>query len=395
MTSLIINLLVILLTAKVLGEIVERFGQPSIIGQILAGILLGPIFLNVIQPSANLQTLAMLGVFFLMFLAGLETHPRGFVKTSKIASFVAVGGVALPIILGMLAGIYLGPIFFPSFTLVEALILGVCLSITAVAISVDILIELRKVTTVIGETIIEAGVIDDIIGLVMLAVITSVLSTTGFTFVSIGLIFLKIVLFFVIFGLLGFFIFPKLLKFSGKLKASQSLFAVTVILTIFYAIGSEFMVGSGIVGAYIAGLFTRYAVERHEEVEETLIHNFSALALGLLTPIFFVWIGILIPPTVFLNPLFLVFGVIIIIIAVFGKVIGCGLGAKLGGIEWRKSLTIGIGMNGRGAVELVIAGIALQNALISQNLFSLIVLMAFVTTIITPPLLKYSLRKSK
>jgi Kef-type K+ transport system membrane component KefB len=387
--ELLLGILIILVAARAFGEIAERAGQPSIVGQILAGVIIGPFAFNFLSPTAEIQSLAFIGVFFLMFVAGMEINPKDFVKTSKYAIAAASGGVALPILLGVGVGLTLGPMFIPGFSTAESLILGLCLSITAVGVSVDTLLELGKLKTDVGETIIEAGVIDDITGLVGLAVITTVLGMhADMVAVSVPAVLANIVLFFSLFTFIGVYLFPKLLGAASRFRGPEPLFASAVIITLFYAFFSENLVGSGIVGAFMAGVFTRHAVENHPKVERGLLGKFTSLSNGMLSPIFFVWVGLLMSPVIFTEMGVFVFALIVIGIAVIGKIGGAGLGSHAAGLPWKKSLQVGAGMNGRGAVELVIAGIALNEALISHSVFSVIVLMALVTTLMTPVLLE-------
>jgi len=230
----------------------------------------------------------------------------------------------------------------------------------------------------------------------MLSVITSVIKAgIGNALFSVTGILVDVVIFFAVFGFVGVFVFPRLLKWAGKLKSPQSLFGITIILVMLYAVSSEYMLGSGIIGAFMAGVFTRYATEKHAEVENALLDRFSSLALGLLTPLFFVWIGIQMSPGIITEPGLLMFAVLVILAAISGKVLGAYIPSRVSGFGKRESLAIGFGMNARGAVELVIAGIALQAALITQELFSIIVVMALVTTIIAPAAMKRLLKKNR
>jgi Kef-type K+ transport system membrane component KefB len=390
----ILGILVILVAARLFGEISERAGQPSIIGQILAGVLLGPFVFNLLQPNSNIESLALLGEFFLMFLAGMKIDLKSLVSTTRNATFAAFGGLAFPMAFGLGLGLFVGPAIIPGFSGLEALVLGICLSITAVSVSVDILDELGLLRTRLGESIIEAGFMDNIMALVMLAIVTSYagMSNTSMFF-SVSGLFLNLILFFSIFTFIGLYIFPRFLSFSEKLRGPEPLFAMAALITIFYAFFSEQMVGSGVVGAFMAGLFARHAMENHPKIEKSLMDNFSAVALGLLTPIFFVWIGLHISPEIFTNPGLFYFSLIVIVTATIGKVGGAGLGSRLSGLKWKQSIGIGIGMNGRGAVELVIAGVALRGALISTELFSVIAFMALVTTLMTPVLMELVAKK--
>jgi Kef-type K+ transport system membrane component KefB len=394
--DLLLSVLVILVVARVFGEVAERLGQPCIIGEIIAGVALGPSVLNLIIPGPETEMFALLGIFFLMFIAGMAINPARMARTGRTASAVAGGGIVFPFVLGFVLGILAGPHFIPGFSFVHALILGVCLSISAVGAAEETLMELRKMKSRLGQIIVEAGVLDDIMGLLMLSVITSVIKA-GIENVlfSVTSILADVVIFFAVFGFVGVFIFPRLLKWAGKLKSPQSLFGITIILVMIYAVSSEYLLGSGIIGAFMAGVFTRYATEKHTEVEKALLDRFSSLALGLLTPLFFVWIGIQLSPGIITEPGLLLFAALVILVAVSGKVIGAYIPSRISGFGGKESLAIGFGMNARGAVELVIAGIALQGALITQELFSIIVVMALVTTIIAPAAMKALLKKSR
>jgi Kef-type K+ transport system membrane component KefB len=394
--ELLLSVLVILVAARLFGEVAERLGQPCIIGQIIAGIVLGPSVLNLIVPGPETESLAMLGIFLLMFIAGMAINPARMAGTGRVASAVAGGGIFLPFVLGFGLGIVAGPYFIPGFSFIHAIILGVCLSISAVGAAEETLIELRRMKSQLGQIIVEAGVLDDMMGLLMLSVITSVIKAgLGNALFSVAGILVDVIIFFAVFGFVGVFIFPRLLRWAGKLKSPQSLFGITIILVMLYSASSEYLLGSGIIGAFMAGVFTRYATEKHAEVENALLDRFSSLALGLLTPLFFVWIGIQLSPGIITEPGLLLFAVLVILAAVFGKVIGAYIPSRINGFGGRESLAIGFGMNARGAVELVIAGIALQGALITQELFSIIVVMALVTTIIAPAAMKALLKKSR
>ncbi|MBW1839706.1 MAG: cation:proton antiporter [Deltaproteobacteria bacterium] len=394
--ELVLSILIILIAARIFGEIAEKLGQSSIIGQIIAGVILGPSVLNIIVPSPDTESLAMLGIFFLMFIAGMEIDPTKMIKTGKVTSAIAAGGVIFPLIFGISLGLLVGAYFIPGFTFIHALILGVCLSISAVGVIDATLMELGKIKTDIGQIIIEAGILDDIIGLLMLSIITSIIKAgIQNAIYSVTTILVDMVIFFALFTFIGVFIFPRLLRFARGMKSPQSLFGIAIILAILYSLSSEYMLGSGIIGAFMAGIFTRHAVERHRDVERGLLEKFSAIAFSLLTPLFFVWIGIQMSPGILAEFNLLIFSILVIIVAIAGKLIGAYVPARLSGLKPRESLAVSFGMNARGAVELVIAGIALQSALIGQELFSIIVVMALVTTIIAPAGMERFLKKSK
>lgn len=382
--NFLLALLAILVTARVFAEIAKRFGQPSVVGEILAGVALGPALFKIIEPSETLSFLAEIGIFFLLFLAGMEISTKRLTKVKTSASFVALGGVMLPFSLSMVASGLLGLDFF------ESLIISISLSITAIAVSVDTLIDIRKIKTRVASIIIEAAVIDDIIAMVFVSAL--LVSLGGSSVYSVYLALAGATVFFLlaIFG--GMYILPRVLKFGEKMVSRESLFGVTVILLILYALGSESIGLGGFIGSFLVGAFVRHSVEKNRFERRELLEQFSALALGLMTPIFFVWVGMNFEIGAVFNyfPLLC----LIIVVALSGKMIGAGVGARVSGLGWRESLAIGAGMNGRGGVELVIAEIARRAGLISDQIFSVIILMSLVTALITPSLLKFAMKRA-
>jgi Kef-type K+ transport system membrane component KefB len=376
-------LLVILITARVFAEIAKRLGQPSVAGEILAGIVLGPAFLNFIEPSEVLSVLAGIGIYFLLFLAGMEISTKRLAKVKSAASLTAVGGVFLPFSLGMLASGLMG------FGFLESLIISISLSITAIAVSVDTLIDIGKIKTKMASIIVEAGMIDDIIGMVFFSALLVYVGSSSFYTMYYSAI--GILVFFPLAILGGLYAVPKILKFGEKMVSRESLFGVTAILLLLYALSSESIGLGGFIGSFFAGIFVRHSVEKRELERKELLEQFSALALGLLTPLFFVWVGM----KFVVGAVFSYFSVLCLMVAVafVGKLAGGGLGAKLSGLKWREGLTVGIGMNGRGGVELVIAEVARRGGIISDQIFSVIVMVSLVATLLTPSLLRFAMKR--
>lgn len=395
-------LLVLLLVARIGGEIAERLGQPSLVGELLAGIGLGMLahqFSGALPVLAHLPDnevftgLTDLAIFFLMLLAGIEMHPRELVQASRRALAVAAGGMALPLALGL--GI--GWSFLPDseYKLAQSLFLGTALAVTAVPVSVKVLMDLGKLKTRVGETIVSAAVFDDVLSLILLAVLTAVIRTGGLPEWSalLGLLG-KVAVFFVIAGFLGRYAFPWFGRRLKQARAQQLEFSGLLIAALAYSLLAEMLGMHFLLGAFLAGLFLVHrTIDRkvYEEIRQSL----TACTLGFFAPIFFASIGMHLDATAAVEIPSLV--LMLVGAAFVGKLLGSGLPAYAMGFSGRESLAIGTGMSARGAVELIIADIALRAGLFDQpqpvppevaNLFSAVVIMALVTTLVTPYLLK-------
>jgi Kef-type K+ transport system membrane component KefB len=404
--ELFIVILVILVAARLAGELVERVGQPSILGELLAGVGLGflvvsfpgyfPRFVGLAQDEA-FKAITDLGIFFLMFLAGMEVRLEQLLRASKRGALVAVGGVIVPFGLGYA----IGNIYLPDsdYKFAQAIFLGVALSITALAVSARVLMDLGQINTRMGHTIISAAIIDDIIGLGLLAVITSLLDLgrmpSGGELAILGI---KIFGFFLFAIILGRFIMPHLAKGLRGIKAKEMEFSIGLALALILGVIAEWLGMHFIIGAFIAGLLVQEKTFGAKAVED-IRDRVSGITLGFLAPLFFASIGLHLDLSALTASLS--FALALLLAAMLGKIIGCGLPAKLMKFSNKESLAVGIGMNGRGAVELVVVAVALEAGLFTQpiptppivsSIFSSVVFMAIVTTLMTPILLKLLLK---
>ena len=407
MTELLIIILVAMIAARFAGELMERIGQLAILGELLAGIVLGILIsYGPLTQFAGLykdevfQAIASLGMLFLMLMAGMEIDVKELVKASKSGIMVALGGIILPLVLGY----FLGQVFLPesAYKFVQSFLLGVVLSITAVPALCRVLVDLNLFHTKLGHTIINAAIIDDILGLFLLAVLTTMMAEGHAPSVTeIGILVAKVVGFFALFLITDFFLMPHLGRLFHKLKVAEIKFSIVLIIGLALAIAAEYAGMHFIIGALVAGMLLRE--ERFGcEVVDDLKDKFSGITLGFLAPIFFVSIGLHVDVTALGTVPFFVLA--LLAAAIVGKVLGCGLPARLTGFSMRESLAIGIGMNGRGAVEIVVAVVALEAGLFAQPvpvpplvsaMFSSIVIMAIITTIIVPIGMKPLLKKYK
>ena len=388
---LIESLLLLLIVSRMIGEIVERFGQPAMIGEIAAGILLGPSVLKLIHFTPEIRALADLGVLLLVFLAGMEMDLDVLWKSFRgRGALVGLAGFLVPLILGIGVGVAFG------MDRTREIFVGLCIAITALPVSVRILMDLGKLQTDIGQKIIGAAVMNDVISLLMLGVIVDVKGAASRSvFASLALALLKAVVF-----MAGFITVSRLIKrHSGKrfvrsrnlvdrvvvhLKGKESLFAVVFLFVMAFAAFSQILGLDFIVGAFFGSMLLSYAVlgrANFQEVQKTA----SNVTMGFLGPIFFAAIGLEFDASSLRNWTL----VAAVLVAAFAsKIFGGYLGGRLAKMSSDESWALGIGLNGRGIMELVIANIALSRGFIDEELFTVLILMATVTTFVTPFLLK-------
>jgi monovalent cation:proton antiporter-2 (CPA2) family protein len=371
------QLLLILVATKLAGDLSTRIGQPAVLGKLIVGVILGPAVLGWIEESDIIHQMSEIGVLLLMFLAGLETdiHELNRNRTSSLA--VAVGGVILPLVGGYLVGIWFG---MEPFT---AWFLGALLSATSVSITVQTLRDLGKLQTKESVTILGAAIADDVIVVVLLAFL---MSFSGLQDVSLGLVIGQKILFFALIILLGWKVVPWAMKWMTRIRASEIVVSSALMICFAFAFMAEEMGVAGIIGSFAAGLSLSQTKVRHE-VEEKL----SPIAYSVFVPIFFVSIGL----SVSFEGLGSQIGLIVVlsILAIFSKWIGCGLGARLTGFNTASSISIGSGMISRGEVALIIASLGLSKHLLPAEWYTSTILVVILTTIITPPLLKITFQK--
>lgn len=391
-------LLILLVVTRAFGEIAVRLGQPALVGELLAGIALGAAIrfspssfpvMHAVSENEVFTAITDLGIFFLMLMTGLEMHPQEVAEKSKGAMLIALGGLIIP----LLAGFSLGWIFLPqsNVRLAQVLFIGTALAITAVPVAAKVLMDLGKLRSTAGKMIVSAAIVDDILGLLLLAVLTAMIRTGEMPDIS-GLLWLagQILLFMVIVTAIGLYILPRLERVFHHSMSEEFEFSILLVVAFGFALLAETLQMHFILGAFAAGLFfTKRTMDT--DVFEGVQSRISGITTGFLAPVFFASIGLHLDVAAFTSiPLFLA---VLIVSAVLCKLIGAGLPAYWIGLSGKDSLIVGIGMSGRGAVELIIADIALRAGLFSHpdptpaivaNLFSAIVIMAVVTTLMTP-----------
>lgn len=378
---ILLKISAILVMAKIAGGVSRKLGQPSVVGELLAGLIIGPSILGIFTPDETLRTIAQIGVIMLMFIVGMETDTKELHQVGKVATLTAIGGVILPLFLGTGLSHYFG------YSLSESLFVGVVLIATSVSITAQTLMELGRLRTKEGMTILGAAIIDDVLGIIILSLVISFTHSNTLVLNEIWIIFLKMTVFFTLSIYLGIKLIPYLLSKLTKIPVSEALLAIIIALCLFYSWAAE-VVGNvaTITGAYIAGLIVGRSIFK-EDVEM----KFHTITYSFFAPIFFVSIGLetqLRSITGNLIP----FSILITIVAIIGKVIGCGFPAYLSKFRLKSSLQVGVGMMSRGEVALIVCSIALTSGILNKDVFSSMILMVLVTTLATPILLRYLLK---
>lgn len=386
------NLLILLVAARILGEVLERFRQPAMIGEILAGILLGPSLLNLIHRTEEIKVISELGIFLLVIRAGLEINIDDILRTLRGRNIIiSMTAFSVPILSGIAVGMGFGQ------DLPSTLFIGLCVAITALPVSIRILMDLRKVNTLVGKQIISVAIFDDVLALSILGVLLSLKGTdmsmnlvlsAGAVSVFKLAIFggILTLVYFVIQRILrkGDYIQESLDKVVALLRGKEPLHALFFAFVLLFATFTEILGLHFIVGAFFAAMLISENLIGKENLKviETTTNN---MAMGFLAPIFFAGIGLEFNVSSIHNLALL--GAVLVV-SYGSKIAGGYLGGRLAGLRQRDALTLGIGLNARGIMELVIANIAYKNGMISTELFSILVLMGVLTTLSTPMMLK-------
>jgi Kef-type K+ transport system membrane component KefB len=390
------NLLILLVISKVFGEIFERFKQPAMIGEIIAGIIVGPSLLNIIHRTEDIKVISELGIFLLVIIAGLEINFDDILKSLKGKNIiVSILAFFLPIFSGFAVGHFFGK------EIMTTVFIGLCVAITALPVSIRILMDLGKINSYIGQKIISVAIFDDVLALTILGLILNIKDTdmeVGTIIKNASISLLKLSIFLTILSLTYFLIRKlsnrenylerQLNKILLLLKGKESLFAIFFVFVLLFATITESLGFHFIIGAFFAAMLINENLVGKKHLES--FHNTTnGLAMGFLAPIFFAGIGLEFNISSIQN-----YGLLIAIILVsyFSKIFGGFIGGKIIGLNNKTSLTLGLGLNARGIMELVIANIAYKAGLIDSEIFSMLVIMGVLTTLSTPIMLKRSFK---
>ena len=372
--AVLLTLFLIIAAAKLMAEIFERLRQPAVVGEILAGVIIGPSVLGWVQPSELIGIVAEIGVIFLLFTVGLETKPQDIFRVGRKAVLVGTIGVIVPFI----AGYAIAMAWDGSF--VEAMFIGAALVATSVGITARVLGSMGLLDKETSRIILGAAVIDDILGMIILSVVSGIgnggLTATGILKTA-GLA----IAFTAVVALLG----SKIMTWLGPkikgLRVAKPFFNIGLVLCFGLSLMSLYFGVAAIIGAFLAGMALAEATE-----DEPATHKLTAGVTEFLVPFFLVNIGMQLDLYVFKDASVVVLAVVITIAAVITKFVGGGLGAW--GMTRREMAQIGVGMIPRGEVGIVVAQIGLGMAAITERFFASVLFMAVATTIIAPPLIK-------
>ncbi len=394
--QVLLLLAVIIAAAKVGGAISQRFGQAAVLGEMLMGLLLGPTVLNLLHwpifSNSDYLThlvhdVAELGVIFLMLLAGLETDLKAMRRVGLVATASAVGGMLLPFVGGYAIGIAFGLGVYPS------IFMGTILTATSVSISAQTLLELGQLRHRVGNAILGAAVIDDVLGIILLSVVIALHGGAGAAGAEpLWLLLVRVVLFFAVGLALGRWAVPWLLQRARRLKGTEVPFAAAMVLGLMFAFGAAYF---GRVAAITGSYFLGALLSGNEDLREAVAEKLRPLAYGFFVPVFFISVGLAGNLFAAIAESGAGFALLVIGVAIVGKVVGSGLGARLFDFSWRQSLQVGTGMVSRGEVGLIAAAIGLEGGVIGSGVYAVMLAMVLVTTLITPVLLRFSFRNPR
>jgi Kef-type K+ transport system membrane component KefB len=379
-TRIFLDLFVIFAAAKIVGEIFERLHQPAVVGEILAGIVLGPHLLGAISNAPTLNVFADLGVVFLLFAVGLETRAADLLQLGRTAVSVAVLGVVLPFGLGLALMLALRE------QTTVALFVATAMVATSVGITARVFADLGQTSSRPTRVILAAAVLDDILGLILLAIVTG-LAQKHLVPLHIGLIIAEALAFTVFTILMGRPAARRISAHLWRLRISNPAFVVSVVICFGLSALANRIGLAAIIGAFLAGM--AFAETR----DAPHIRRSMDPLYDLFVPMFFVIMGTHVDLYALATPQILLVGLVLTILAVIGKLVGCGLAArKLGRAE---ALIVGIGMVPRGEVGIVVAAIGMSRNVISADIYAIVLFMCLLTTLITPPLLRWRMGKKE
>ncbi|MDR1782204.1 MAG: cation:proton antiporter [Bacilli bacterium] len=374
-------IVIILIFTTLFGAIFKKIGLPAVVGQLLVGIILGPAILNIVQPSHTIEFISEIGVIFLMFMAGLESDLSLLKKHIKPSLSVAIFGVIIPIVVFYLLCKYTG------YNNIQAMFIGLVYAATSISISVEVFQEYRKLKSEEGSTVLGAAIVDDIIAVLLLSVFLSFFAKENSDAISNSLWMQSLlqVLFIFVAYLFVKWIVPKVMPLIYQLPIWPSATIGAVIICLLLSELARFCGFSDVIGAFFAGVAV---AQTHNDLKHKIENNLKIIGYTFFVPVFFTSIGLNMNFLALQENILLI--IVFTIIAILTKLGGCAIAAKLSGFNWKSSYTIGAGMVSRGEMALIIAQIGFSSALISDVVYSELVIVIIVATLIAPFLIRHS-----
>ena len=374
------NLAIIVIAAKFCGLGARKLKAPQVAGEIIAGLIIGPTVLNIVSVSEFFSQMAEIGVVLLMFSAGLETNIDNLKKSGIKATILACAGVGVPLALGtVLYMCFYGFAAPGSIEFMRALFIGTILTATSVSITVQVLRELGKISTEVGTTIMSAAIIDDVIGIVVLTAVIGLKDPSA----NIGMVCVKTVLFFAFSLVVGIIIFKIMQKLDTKWRHTRRIPIMGLALALVFSyIADKYFGVADITGAFVAGIILS-SLDDSEYIDRKMDIN-SYMIFG---PVFFASVGLQ-TNLRSVDTTVIVFSLAFVVVGLLGKILGCGLVAKVLGYNGSDSLKIGVGMMTRGEVALIVAQRGLKAEIIDSRYFTAVILLIVISSILTPVILK-------
>ena len=404
-TTFLIQIVVLILLGRVLGEIMQRIGQPSVMGQLLAGLILGPSFLGAFWPDLQhalfppsheqksmIDGVSQIGILLLLLLTGMETDLKLVRRIGRAAISVSVTGIVLPFICGFFLGQYLPDSLLPdpAQRMIGSLFLGTALSISSVKIVAMVVREMNFMRRNVGQIIIASAIVDDTIGWIIIAVIFSLAQHGTIDALSVGKSVAGTLVFLAVSLTIGRrFVFWLIRWTNDNMVSDVPVIFVILVLMGGMALITQWIGVHTVLGAFVAGILVGESPILTKHIDEEL----RGLIMGLFMPVFFGLAGLSADLTILKDPTLLALTAGLIVIASIGKFTGAFAGGVLGRLSARESMALGCGMNARGSTEVIIATIGLSMGVLSQNLYTMIVTMAVVTTMAMPPMLRWGLTR--
>ncbi|MDQ6797194.1 MAG: cation:proton antiporter [Actinomycetota bacterium] len=399
----LVQFVLLLVAARILGQVATKFGLPSVVGELLAGFVLGPSLLGNIAPGLFdsifpqvpeqvhlLEIVSWLGVIMLLILTGLETDVGLIARKGKGAAAISLGGILVPFGLGFMLGFVLPSDFVadPNKRLVFALFIGTAMSISAIPVIAKVLMEMKIIRRDIGQITLAAGMIDDTIGWILLSVVAGLASSGSVSPLTAGRSIVSVLAVLLVSYTLGRKLVAALLKALDN-RVGGDMVKITTLMSLALAFGAvtQWLKLEAVLGAFIAGIL----VGQVKRFDERARHMFEMVALGVFAPVFFAASGLRVDLGQLAKPKVFGVGLAVLAIAIIGKFVGAYAGARASRLGHWEALSLGAGMNARGAMEIIVATIGLSKGILTPEMYSIILMVAIVTSLMAPPILRWTL----